>query len=90
MNMFGFFPSYFKMTEKYFKKFLADDGLEMKSEFFIPLTLDKMIADKKAKVKVLTSPSSWFGVTYKDDKPHVVKKINKLIKDGVYPKQLWS
>lgn len=90
MNMFGFFPSYFKMTEKYFKQFLAEEGLEMKSEFFIPLTLDRMIADKKAKVKVLTSPSSWFGVTYKDDKPHVVKKINKLIKDGVYPKQLWS
>lgn len=90
MNMFGFSPAYFKMTEAYFKKFLKDNGLELKSEFFIPLTLDKMIAEKKAKVKVLTSPSSWFGVTYKADKPHVVKKINKLISDGVYPKKLWS
>ena len=90
MNMFGFTPSYFKMTTTYFKKFLKEEGSELKSEFFIPLTLDMMIAEKKAKVKVLTSPSSWFGVTYKEDKPHVVKKINKLIKDGVYPENLWE
>jgi len=90
MNMFGFFPSYFKKTKTYFKDFLDERGMELKSEFFIPYTLDKMIANKEAKVKVLTSPSSWFGVTYKKDKPFVVKKINKLIKDGVYPKNLWG
>jgi len=90
MNMFGFFPSYFRKTNSYFKEFLHEQGMELRSEFFIPYTLDKMIENKQAKVKVLTSPSSWFGVTYKKDKPHVVKKINKLIKDGVYPQKLWS
>jgi len=90
MNMFGFYPSYFNNTEKLFKQFLHDYGLEEKSEFFIPLTLDEMIEKKQAKVKVLTSKANWFGVTYKKDKPHVVKKFNKLIKDGVYPKKLWS
>ena len=90
MNMFGFLPSYFTKTEKQFKTFLKKHGLEMKSEFFIPFTLDNMINNKTAKVKVLTSPSKWFGVTYKEDKPKVVKAIKKLIKDGVYPKKLWS
>jgi len=90
MNMFSFYPSYFTNTEKYFTKFLHEDGLELKSEFFIPLTLDKMIESKKAKVKVLTSAADWFGVTYKEDKPHVVKRIKKLIAKGVYPKKLWS
>ncbi len=90
MNMFGFFPSYFTKTNKFFKKFLKEEGLELKSEFFIPFTLDKMIEEKSAKVKVLTSPASWFGVTYKKDKPHVVKKINRLIAKGVYPKKLWT
>ncbi len=90
MNMFGFLPSYFTKTEKQFKTFLKKQGLEMKSEFFIPFTLDNMINNKTAKVKVLTSPSKWFGVTYKEDKPKVVKAIKKLIKDGVYPKKLWS
>jgi len=90
MNMFGFYPSYFTETEKYFKKFLDQKGLELKSEFFIPLTLDKMIAENKAKVKVLSSAASWFGVTYQEDKPYVVKNINKLIRKGVYPKNLWG
>ncbi len=90
MNMFGFYPSYFENSQKLFKTFLHEEGLELKSEFFIPLTLDRMIEDKKAKVKVLTSPAEWFGVTYKKDKPHVVKRINGLIRKGVYPKKLWT
>ncbi len=90
MNMFGFLPSYFSKTEKHFKKFLKEHGMEMKSEFFIPFTLDTMINSNTAKVKVLTSQSKWFGVTYKDDKPNVVKAIKKLISAGLYPKNLWS
>ena len=90
MNMFGFFPSYFSKTKSQFKSFLKQRGLEEKSEFFIPYTLDAMIRSKSAKVKVLKSNSSWFGVTYKKDKPHVVKRIEKLVKEGVYPSDLWG
>lgn len=90
MNMFGFFPSYFDLAGKQFKTFLKEEGLKMKSEFFIPLTLDNMIRGKQAKVKVLTSKASWFGVTYQKDKPFVVNKINELIKKGIYPEKLWS
>ena len=90
MNMFGFYPNYFDYCESYFRKFMAEFGQELKSEFFIPLLLDKMMNNNEAKVKVLTSPSSWFGVTYKEDKPIVIEKINKLIADGVYPENLWA
>jgi len=90
MNMFGFFPNYFQKTRDYFTTFLKNHGQELKSEFFIPFVLDQMIKNEEIKVKVLTSPSKWFGVTYKEDKPHVVKKIQKLIEDGVYPENLWS
>jgi hypothetical protein len=38
---------------------------------------------------VLSSDAVWFGVTYKEDKPDVVKKIQNLIDKGVYPKNLW-
>jgi len=90
MNMFGFFPSYFSLTHDYFTQFLKDKGQELKSEFFIPYTLDQMINNNQVKVKVLTSPASWFGVTYKEDKPIVVEKINKLIASGAYPENLWA
>ena len=90
MNMFGFTPQYFELAGAYFEEFLKERGEELKSEFFIPLSLDKMINAGEIKVKVITSPSKWFGVTYKDDKPFVMEKINALIEQGVYPQKLWD
>lgn len=89
MNMFGFLPSYFDYCETYFKKFLDTEIDVPKSEFYIPTLLDQLIAAHKVKVKVLSSKASWFGVTYQDDKPIVIEKLNKLIEAGVYPKKLW-
>ncbi|NNE14740.1 MAG: nucleotidyltransferase [Saprospiraceae bacterium] len=89
MNMFGFYPNYFKYVNDYFKTFLRNEGDKLKSEFFIPFVLDQMIKDKLINVKVLTSPSTWFGVTYKEDKPIVMGKIQSLIDQGVYPEKLW-
>jgi len=89
MNMFGFLPSYFDYCEEYFKKFLDTDINVPKSEFYIPTLLDKLIETKKIKVKVLSSDANWFGVTYQDDKPIVIDKLNKLIEAGVYPRKLW-
>jgi hypothetical protein len=44
----------------------------------------------QSKVKVLKTDANWFGVTYKEDKPIVVKAVNDLVEKGVYPKKLWS
>ena len=41
-------------------------------------------------VHILNSSESWFGVTYKEDKPYVVGEIQKLIQKGVYPKKLFG
>lgn len=90
MNMFGFTPLYFKLAANHFKSFLDDHGNELKSEYFIPSSLDKMIKNDEAKVCVITSPASWFGVTYKEDKPIVMEKIQSLIRQGVYPENLWA
>lgn len=90
MNMFGFYPDFFKKSMDYFESFLQKSGNELKSEFFIPSVLDKMIESQVKKVKVLESPSSWFGVTYQEDKPIVVEKIKNLINQGKYPENLWG
>ena len=42
----------------------------------------------KATVKVVPTSASWLGVTYQEDKPHVVNGINQMIADGVYPEEL--
>lgn len=90
MNMWGFTPDYFAHSEKYFVKFLEANQSNLKSEYFIPLMVDHLISTKTADVKVLDTPSKWFGVTYAEDRPGVVAKLQKLVDDGVYPSPLWK
>lgn len=89
MNMFGFTPDYFRYSAKYFPKFLTENATNLKAEFFIPLMVNKLIKDGTATMKVLSSDAKWFGVTYKEDKPAVVAKLNELIASGKYPANLW-
>lgn len=90
MNMFGFTPDYFEHSEAYFKNFLRENVANLKSEFYIPTMVNVLVNEGKAKMKVLTTDSPWFGVTYKEDKPMVVAKIQALIDAGEYPQKLWE
>lgn len=90
MNMWGFTPDYFDYSLEYFKEFLAENGQKLKSEFYIPLAVNNLIVEKKATCKVLDTPSKWFGVTYAEDRPQVVLKINELVRKGVYPEKLFK
>ena len=80
MNFWGFTPDYFAYSQEFFKTFLSDPkNMEnLKSEFFIPLMVDKLINDKTATVEVLDTASKWFGVTYPEDRQEVVDKIQAL------------
>jgi len=90
MNMWGFTPDYFSMSYEIFKSFLSQNGKELKKECYIPYAVDCMIKAGKAKCEVLASPSHWFGVTYKEDRPAVVAKFEELVKEGVYPSPLYE
>ena len=89
MNMWGFTPEYFGYVEKAFVEFLKTRGQELKSEFYIPTLVNDMIRNGEATCKVLDTTSKWFGVTYAEDRPQVVMKINNLVKEGVYPEKLF-
>ncbi len=89
MNMWGFKPSIFNALEKKFSSFLTSHILEPKSEIFIPSVVYDMICDQEATVRVLSADAPWFGVTYKEDKPAVIKKIRQLIDAGEYPEKLF-
>ncbi len=90
MNFFGFTPDYFRESKRLFIEFLSDQkNMENpKAEFFIPLAVNSLISNGKASMKVLSSDASWFGVTYKEDKPEVMNKIKELINMGSYPEIL--
>ena len=90
MNIWGFKPSVFGTIEAKFSDFLRAEMHKPKSEMYIPSVVFEMIDEQKATVKVLEADSPWFGVTYKEDKPFVVEKINALIEKGEYPENLWK
>ena len=90
MNMWGFTPDYFKYSDEIFVEFLKENMSNLKSEFFIPLIVNNLIQTKRASVTVLDTPSKWFGVTYAQDRPDVVAKIQSLVDAGEYPSPLFK
>ena len=90
MNMWGCPPEFFGVLETEFVKFLKKYGDMPKSEFLLPIVIDKLIKNGDADCKLLESHDKWFGVTYAEDKASVCEAIAKLIDDGVYPAKLWD
>ena len=89
MNMFGFQPDFFEELEKGFPIFLKERGNELKSEYLLPTIIGEMIRQRGARVRVLPSDDKWYGVTYQQDKPSVVKAIEEYTAQGRYPRS-WS
>lgn len=92
MNCWGFTPDIFPRLDERFGVFLARALVEspLKAEFYLPGSISDLIARKEAAVRVLPTTSSWFGVTYREDKPRVVAALAELVQSGQYPQKLWS
>lgn len=88
MNFWAFPGSFMEAIEPEFVEFLTQNVNKEASEFYIPTVVDSLINSGKMKCAVLETSSTWFGVTYPEDKPHVVESIAELIKQGEYPEQL--
>lgn len=89
MNFWGFGVDMIQEMIDGFPTFLADLKNPSKDEYLLPTTVDKMIKDGKATVRVLQSSDHWYGVTYKEDKPAVVDSLQSLKDKGIYPDKLW-
>lgn len=89
MNYWGFHPSYFEALSRHFIQFVAEQGANPKSEFYIPYVVNKQLEDGEIKLSVLPNNEQWYGVTYQEDRPIVVEAFKKLIEDGIYPPSLW-
>lgn len=92
MNMWGFSASILQEIKNRFPAFL-EEGLKtnpLKCECYLPAIVSELLAEEKATVTVLKSHDKWHGVTYKEDKPVVVKAIQDLKDSGLYPEYLWK
>ena len=90
MNLWGFTPGLFDALEARFPAWLEENAAREKAEWYIPFVVDEMVHEGAATVTVLPTDSSWFGVTYREDKPFVQAAIRKLVEAGDYPRALFA
>lgn len=92
MNMWGFNRSFLTEAEARFPAFLDQALAEnpAKAEYFLPGVVSQLLAEGRARVKVLRSEDKWYGITYQEDKPAVVAVIAEKTKAGLYPDRLWE
>ena len=90
LNFWGFPPSLGPQLQRLFSRFLDRNAENPKAEFYIPAAVNDLIQEGKARVRVLPTHASWFGVTYREDRPIVVESIRALIRQGLYPERLWA
>ena len=91
MNMWAAYPEFLEFLAEDFKTFLSEvEEGDLKKEYLLPNIVDKLLKEGRANVKVLETQDRWFGVTYQEDKEAVQKAFAELIKEGVYPANLWG
>ena len=92
MNLWGFTRSYLDEAWARFPAFL-DGALQtnpLKGEYYLPAVVSALLGEGRARVKVLKSRDKWYGVTYKEDKPLVVRAVRDMTAAGLYPDDLWA
>jgi hypothetical protein len=87
MNFWLFPAEFMEDLEGEFLAFLKE-RIGVTGESYIPTVVDSLIHKGKTSCSAITTSSSWFGVTYAEDKEHVVCAIRDLIASGEYPNSL--
>jgi hypothetical protein len=88
MNMWGFTPDLFPLLREHFTAFLQTCAQNQTAEFYIPSVMNSVVGARLARCRVLRTTDSWFGVTYREDRPFVIAGIRRLIDRGDYPERL--
>jgi len=90
MNMFCYHPAIFEEFENEFERFLRENDDELQGEYIMAVGLNNIVKKDKGQIKVIKTPSSWFGVTNPEDAIVVRNKLKELVEKGEYPEKLWN
>ena len=89
MNFWCLPASFLSVLKEGFPKFLANMNDPLKDEYLLPIIVDGLLK-VGTPVSVIPTDDTWFGVTYKEDKPSVVESFRRLYEDGVYAEPLYA
>lgn len=88
MNFWGFTPAVFGQLDERFADFLRARASDAKAEFYLPTALSDLNERGEAKIDLLHSSDSWFGITYREDLPAAKAAVRRLVERGGYPEKL--
>ena len=90
MNLWMFTPEFLAGLDDRFAAFRKGIANPLRDEFLLPSIVDDMLRQGDTTVEVLRSEDRWYGVTYREDLPEVVKAIAALHEKGLYSEPLYS
>ncbi|MEP3207926.1 MAG: sugar phosphate nucleotidyltransferase [Maribacter sp.] len=90
MNFWVCKPSIFNKIESEFRIFLTDEDRIANSELYLPITIQQMLQEGEASVKLVPSGGDWFGVTYASDKERAMKSLQDKTVESQYISPLWQ
>ena len=90
MNFWGYTPWMLAQMKDSFEDFLHRLALDdLTGELLLPVLVDRYMHLDRLQVTVSGTDSAWFGVTYAEDRPKVMEKLQALHDAGEYPTPLW-
>ena len=89
MNFWCLPADFIQVLKSGFPEFLQKMTDPLKDEYLLPIIVDGLLK-VGTQVSVIPTDDTWFGVTYKEDKPTVVESFRQLYAQGVYRAQLYS
>ncbi len=92
MNLWAFRRGIVPAFEQGFEDFLKNTVPvnPVKAEYYLPYVPKAMIAEGRARVRVLDTDERWYGMTYREDIDAVRAAIEGMKAAGKYPEKLWE
>lgn len=90
MNFWVCLPSIFDQIEDDLRQFIESGENLEKGEVYLPFVIQGMLQNGSTEVDVIPAESSWFGVTYADDKQMAMNHLQNMVDNGDYRNPLWN
>jgi hypothetical protein len=90
LNFWGFTPGVLEPLARGYERFLAKHAASLTAEYYLPGAVQELVAEGRARVRVLGGGGTWAGLTHAGDRKHLVETLRELTARGLYPADLWA
>lgn len=91
MNMWATYPEFIDLCKDHFEKFIEKNKANLETaEYVLPEMIEELLVEEKAEISILPTSDKWIGITYKSDLDLAKKEFEKMLDQGIYPKDIWA